>query len=397
MNLSVGARLFRAGLLLAAFMAAALVGLAAQAAPPFNTPARNAILLDFDTGAVLFEKDADTAIPPASMSKLMTLELVFEQLADGSLSLDDKLPVSEKAWRMGGSKMFVEVGKRVRLEDLLQGVIVESGNDACIVLAEGLAGGEEYFVEQMNYRAAELGLKNSHFANATGWPHADHYMSVRDLASLARHIIETFPQYYHFFSEKSFTYGVDITSGRPITQPNRNPLLFTGGGVDGLKTGHTAEAGYGLVASALRDGRRLVLVIAGLGSERERSQEGDRLLEFGYRNFRNYKLFSAGEVVDTAPVWLGEKGTVPLAVTKDVILTLSRRARRGMKVTIIRDEPLSAPITEGSEVGHVEISTPETETLSLPLIATGSAERLGPVGRIKAAFEYLLFGASTGS
>jgi len=369
----------------------------AQALPPVQTKAKHAILVDYDTGAVLLEKDADTPIPPASMSKLMTLYLVFERLKEGSLSLDDTLPVSPKAWRMGGSKMFVEAGKRVRVEDLIRGVIVASGNDACVVLAEGLAGSEEYFAQLMTERAKDLGLKNSHFANSTGWPDPEQYMSVRDLATLAKRIISDFPEFYHYFAERSFTYGVDVTSGKPITQPNRNVLLFRNIGVDGLKTGHTKEAGYGIAVSAERDGRRLILVVAGLSSERERANEAERLLEFGFRNFGNYKLFTAGEVVDTATVWLGDRDSVPLIVSQDVHLTLSRRARRGMKVTLTRTDPIPAPIAAGQELARIVITTPETEPITIPLLAKVSVNRLGPLGRIKAAFQYLLWGApSTG-
>ena len=370
-----------------------VAGPAAHALPQVQTAAKHAILIDYDTGTVLLDKAADEPMPPASMSKLMTLYLVFERLKDGSLALDDTLPVSRKAWRKGGSKMFVEAGKRVRVEDLIQGVIVDSGNDACVVLAEGLAGSEDYFAQVMTERAGDLGLKNSHFVNATGWPDPGQYMSVRDLALLSQRIIRDFPDFYHYFSERSFTFGVDVTTGKPITQPNRNVLLFRDIGVDGLKTGHTQEAGYGMVISAERNGRRLILVIAGLSSERQRANEAERLLEFGFRNFGNYKLFSAGEVVDTATVWLGDRDSMPLIVSNDVHLTLSRRARRGMKVTLSRDEPIPAPISAGQQLAKVVITTPETEPITIPLLAQVSVNRLGPLGRIKAAFGYLLWGA----
>ena len=390
-------RYFRIGRFVVVLLSAAFTWQPAAAAPPFETPAEYAILVDHETATVLYEKNADTAMPPASMSKLMTLYLVFERLAEGSLSLEDTLPVSEKAWRMGGSKMFVKVGDRVRVEDLLRGVIVQSGNDACIVLAEGLAGSEDYFATLMTERGREIGLINSSFRNSTGWPDPDHYMSARDLALLSLRIIEEFPKYYTYFAERTFTYGVDFSTGEPITQPNRNRLLFRTVGVDGLKTGHTAEAGYSLAASALRDGRRLVLVVAGLGSESERALEAERLLEFGYRNFKNYTLFKAGETVDRAATWLGDKESVALVLAAEVKLTLSRRARRGLKVSVVRDEPLAAPIAAGQEVGRLEITTPETEPLILPLLAQSAVGGLGPVGRVKAAFGFLLWGASSGN
>ena len=246
-------------------------------APPaqaLETRAREAFLIDVTTGTVLLEKDADVSMPPASMSKIMTAYLVFGALKEGRISLDDKLPVSEKAWRKGGSKMFVEVGSEVSVEDLLRGVIVQSGNDACIVLAEALAGSEEAFAEQMTRKAREIGMEGSTFTNSTGWPDPNHRMTARDLAILAERMVQDFPDFYHYYSEREFTYN-------GIRQGNRNPLLYKNLGADGLKTGHTEEAGYGLTASAERDGRRLVLVINGLESIKARSEEAERLIASG--------------------------------------------------------------------------------------------------------------------
>ncbi len=362
-----------------------IVGLT-QPAAALETRAREAILIDFDTGAVLFEKDADVPMPPASMSKIMTVFMVFEQLKDGRLSLEDKFHVSEKAWRKGGSKMFVEVGSEVTVEDLLRGVIVQSGNDACIVLAEGLAGSEEAFGMAMTERARELGMSNSTFVNATGWPDPDHLTTARDLAILARKLIAEFPEYYHYFAELEFTYG-------GIRQGNRNPLLYKSIGADGLKTGHTEEAGYGLTASAKQRERRLVLVINGMESVRARSEESARLMSWGFREFQNYALYKAGDQVDEAPVWLGDSETVPLTVAADLTVTLPRKARNGMEVTVLYDSPIPAPIAEGQEIARLRVSVPDSAPIEVPLQAAKAVERLGPFGRIIASVKFLVFGA----
>jgi serine-type D-Ala-D-Ala carboxypeptidase (penicillin-binding protein 5/6) len=352
----------------------------------FETAAKFAILVDQQTGRVLLEKDADTPMAPASMSKLMTVLMLFERLDDGSLSMDDTFPVSEKAWRMGGSKMFVGVNTRVPVKDLLRGIVVQSGNDACIVVAEGLASSETAFAEQMTARAMELGLQNSVFANATGWPHPDQRMSTRDLATVATRLIEKFPQYYPLFSEKAFTYN-------GIRQGNRNPLLYRYDGADGLKTGHTEESGYGLVSSAVRRGRRLVLVVNGLTSVKQRSRESERLLDWGFREFGNYDLFRAGDKVVDAAVWLGAEGKVPLIIADDMTLTLARKARKKMKVSIEMVEPIPAPIKKGQEVGQIVIRAPETREIRVPLLAGSDVAQLGLFGRLGAAFGYLAWGA----
>lgn len=368
----------------------------ALAAPPIDTPAREAIVIEAQTGAVLFAKDPDVTMHPASMSKLMTLYLVFERLKEGSLKLDDTLPVSEKAWRMGGSKMFVKVGTRVPVEELIQGVIVDSGNDACIVLAEGLAGSEAYFAQLMTDKARELGMTTSTFVNATGWPDPEHVMTVRELAILALHIIRDFPEYYPYFKERSFTYGVS-PDGKPIKQYNRNVLVFRNSGVDGLKTGHTESAGYGLTASAIRNGRRLVAVVAGLPSDKARANEAERLLDWGFRNFNTYALFKKGQRVEQALVWLGTDPAVNLIMPRDVVLTLSRRARQGLKVRLSYDAPIPAPIAKGAPLATLTISAPEMKPLKIPLLADHAVDGLGPLGKLGAAFRYLVWGASSGS
>ena len=357
-----------------------------QAAPPMETPARQAFLLDAKTGTALLEKNADTPMPPASMSKLMTIYMLFERMKEGRLSLTDTFPVSEGAWRKTGSKMFVQINSRVTVEDLIRGIVVQSGNDACIVVAEGLAGTEAAFAEQMTKRGRELGLRNSIFKNATGWPEPGHYMTARDLAILAQRVIEDFPQWYHYFSEPDFTFN-------GIKQGNRNPLVYKNMGVDGLKTGHTEESGYGLTASANRNGRRLILVLNGLGGPNERSRESERLIEWGYREFGAYTLAKPGDVVDEVPVWLGAAKAVPATVEKEFAVTLDRQARREMKVSVQYDGPVPAPIKKGARVGTILVTAPGGKTAEQPLVAAQDIEQRGIFGRIGAAIGYFVWGA----
>jgi len=375
--------------LLSVLVLAALAGFPAglvQAAPTIETQASQAYLVDFDTGAVLLDKNADELMPPSSMSKMMTAYMVFDRLKDGRLSLDDMLTVSEKAWRKGGSKMFVEVGNQVRVEDLLRGVIVQSGNDACIVLAEGLASSEEAFAELMTERARELGMEKSTFRNSTGWPDPDHLVTARELAILAKHIIQDHAEYYHYYSEKEFTWA-------DIRQGNRNPLLYRNIGADGLKTGHTEEAGYGLTASAVQTGRRLILVVNGLPSMQARADESDRLLSWGFREFDNYALFKAGDVVDEGPVGLGAEETVPRVIPQGLTVSLPRHDRRGMQVAVVSDGPLPAPIPAGQEIARLRVTWPEGVPVEVPLQAGTEVEQLGAFGRIAASIKFLLLGA----
>ena len=365
---------------------AAATCLAATASPGMETTAKQAYIVDLQTGTVLLEKDIATPTPPASLSKLMTLYMVFEQLKQGKLSLDDKFVVSRKAWRMGGSKMFVEVDKRVRVEDLVRGIVVQSGNDACIVVAEALSGSERAFAEAMNRRAKELGLTDSNFVNSTGWPADKHVMSPRDLVALTKRIIEEFPEYYPYFAEKSFRYN-------KIKQGNRNPLLYRDTGADGLKTGHTRAAGYGLAASAVRDGRRVVLVLTGLPSARTRSFEARRLLDWAYQSFKNYDLFENGAVVETADVWLGEEETVPLVTERDVRISLPRASRRGLKAKVVYEGPVPAPIARGTKIASLVVTAPDFKTLEVPLVAGADVGRTGVFGRLGAAISYMVWGA----
>ena len=372
----------------AGFLVATTAPQIAWAAPPtIETSAREAVMIDVVTGAVLLAKNADQRTPPSSMSKLMTVYMVFDKLKRGDLQMSDELPVSPKAWRMQGSKMFVMVNSQVKVEDLLRGVIIQSGNDATVVLAEGLAGTEEAFAEQMTRKAKELGMTGSQFKNASGWPEDGHYMTVRDIATLGQHIIKDFPEYYPIYREKEFTYN-------KIKQGNRNPLLYDQTGADGLKTGHTEAAGYGLAASVERNGRRLILVVNGLGSMQNRADETRRLMEWGFREFENYKPFRAGETVAEADVWLGSQKTVPLIVDQDVVATLPRRVRDNAKITLKYNGPLAAPIARGATVGKITIESPDAETIEVPVKAAASVERLGFMGRMSAALSYLLWGTA---
>ena len=361
--------------------------LAAVDAAAMETVAKHAFIIDAGTGTVLLEKDADAPVPPASLGKLMTVYLVFERLAAGRLSLDDEFLVSKKAWRKGGSKMFVQVDTRVRVEDLLRGIIVQSGNDACIVVAEGLSGSEERFAEEMNRRAEEMGLSQSHFRNATGWPDPRHVMSARDVAILSQRLIEDFPDRYRYFAEKSFTYG-------KIKQPNRNPLLYHDVGADGLKTGYTAASGYGLAASASRDGRRIVVVLQGMKSAGRRAAEALRLVEWAFRSFDNYLLFEKGATVEAADVWLGAASRVPLTIGRDLAVTLTKKARRGMKAKLVYTGPVPAPIAKGDSFARLVVTAPGLPAIDVPLYAGADVSRLGLFGRIGAAVRHMLWGAS---
>ncbi|MCU0837539.1 MAG: D-alanyl-D-alanine carboxypeptidase [Rhodospirillales bacterium] len=376
--------------IIAAGVIAGVSILAAAPASAIETAAKHAFLVDATTDVVLFNKAGDEAMPPASMSKIMTTYLVFKRLRDGTLKLDDELPVSEYAWRVGGaasggSTMFLKLGDRVKVSDLLKGIIIQSGNDACIVIAEGLAGSEIAFAEEMTRVGKQIGLTNSVFRNSTGLPDPDEYMTARDLATLSQRIIEDFPEYYPMFSEKHFVFN-------GIKQGNRNPLLYKGIGADGLKTGHTQAAGYGLTASAVQGDRRLILVVNGLPSMKARADETERLLDYGFREFDNYVLFKPGEPVANAEVWLGEEATVPLVVAGGAVATLARKARPNMKVTVAYDGPIEAPIAKGQTVGTLQVTAPGTEPIEFPLVADASVDRLGLFGRLMAALGHVVRG-----
>ncbi len=358
----------------------------------FGTAARHAVLLDAAAEQVLFEKEADTPFPPASMSKLMTVYVAFDAIKNGELRLDDTVIVSDTAWQAWnnrGSTMFLRARDEVTVGELLRGIIVLSGNDACVVLAEHMAGTHELFVEWMNAAAARIGLTGSVFKNANGWPAEGHVMTARDLATLALKLSTDFPDLYPMFSERSFLYKDFRTNTR-----NRNPLLGRFPGADGLKTGHTEESGYGLTASAEREGRRLVLVVGGLSSEGERTRESSRLLQYGFRNFKTYPLFQAGEVVTTAETWLGEDAIVEMALQNDLRLTLSRAQRANMEVSVSYMNPMPTPIAAGQEIGTLTVTVPGRDPIIHPLVATSSVETVGGFSKIGAALEYLLFGSA---
>lgn len=319
--------------------------------PAFETKAQFAILIDARSGNVFFEKNADQPVPPASMSKLMTMIMVFEALRDGKLKMDQEFLITEDAWRRGGSAsggstMYAELNSRVKLSDLIQGVIVQSANDACIAIAEGMAGSEAAFAAQMTKRARELGLAKAEFRNTTGLPDPEHLISVRELATLARYINLNFPEYYKYYSQPSFTWN-------NITQQNRNPLLKDYPGADGMKTGYTQESGYGLVGSATRDGRRLVMVIAGLTSLNERKQEAQKLLDWGFSQFRTVEVYAAGDTVSRARIWGGAENWVGLVTKQDVKIALSPQEQAGIEIKLTYTGPLMAPVKAGEKVGTV--------------------------------------------
>ncbi|MBN8889150.1 MAG: D-alanyl-D-alanine carboxypeptidase, partial [Rhodospirillales bacterium] len=347
---------------------------------PVDTAARYAIIVDYNTGATLLDKDADVAMTPSSMTKLMTAYIVYGMLQAGRLKLDQELPVSEKAWRMGGSKMFVRVDTTVKVEDLIRGMIVDSGNDACIVLAEGIAGSEEQFVELMNQKAHELGLQHTKFLNATGWPDPGHQMSARDISIVAGRLIRDFPEYYKYDSEKTFKYN-------NIEQQNRNTLVQKGT-ADGLKTGHTEAGGYGLVASASRNGRRVIVVLNGMTTMHQRGEEGERLLDWAFREFEDVTLFSAGDTVENAPVWLGTSPTVPLVGGRDVVVTMPRGWRDKAKVAVAYDSPIKAPVVRGTTLGQLTVSGAGVPDLDVKLLAGADVPRMGLPGRALAVLQH---------
>jgi D-alanyl-D-alanine carboxypeptidase (penicillin-binding protein 5/6) len=371
---------------------AALILLAAPllasvaSAEPIATNAKHVYIADFQTGAVLYDKMAEEKLHPASMSKLMTAYMLFDALKRGDVKLTDTFHVSKKAWAMQGSKMFVDIDSDVKVEDLLRGMIIQSGNDACIVIAEGLAGSEEAFAERMNKKAKELGLDGSHFVNSTGWPDPEHYMTAKDIATLSRHIIVDFPEYYHYFSEIDFTW-------HGIKQGNRNPLLYrAGSGVDGLKTGHTEEAGYGVAASAVRDGRRIIMVVHGLNDMQERADEEGQLLDWAYRETSNYTVAKKGAALAEAPVEYGAAPTVPLTITRDLVLTLPKSDREKVTAKAVVSTPIKAPLSAGQELGKLVISAPNMPEFTYPLVAAQDVAEMGLGGRIMVNFNRLLFG-----
>jgi D-alanyl-D-alanine carboxypeptidase (penicillin-binding protein 5/6) len=376
---------------------AVLIGVAAGVGAPaaafaqvFDTQAPHALLMDYDSGTVLFEKAADEPFEPASMAKLMTIEYVFHELKEGRLSLDDSFVISESAWRRGGapsggSAMFAEIHSSVALRFLLRGLIVQSGNDAAIAIAEGIAGSEAAFADLLNRRAGELGLRSSRFQNANGLHDPDQVVTARDLANLARHIVREYPEHYPIFAEPEFTWN-------DIRQRNRNPLLDDGIGVDGLKTGYIKESGYGITVSAVRNDQRLILVIAGLESELEREVEARKLLDWGFRNFLQVTAFEDGEIVAEASVYGGEVGRVPLKAEGPVRILVARDADDTLKARVVYEGPLMAPVEEGMRVGALKVWSDDRLIQETPLY-TAEAVGRGPLhSRALDALGELLFG-----
>jgi D-alanyl-D-alanine carboxypeptidase (penicillin-binding protein 5/6) len=339
----------------------------AAQAQSFQTTAPTAILMDAGSHAVLFEKNADELTAPASMAKTMTAEVVFNEIKSGRLNFDSEFMISENAWRKGGggsggSSMFAKVNTPVRLEDLLRGLIVQSGNDAAIAVAEGIAGTEENFARMMNERAKQIGLTKSTFRNATGYGHPEQKATVRDLAKLALHIIETYPDLYKIFGEREFTWN-------KIRQQNRNPLLFMDIGADGLKTGNIDEAGYGLIGSAVQNDQRLIVVVNGLKSAKDRAAESRKLLDWGFRAFETQQLFAEGQVVGEAQVFGGNRRSLPLVSKKPVRVLVPRGEGERVTARIIYTGPLKAPIQKGTEVARLQVNRGDMQALEMPLYA----------------------------
>lgn len=360
-----------------------------DALPPsqigIGTLAKQAYIIDAASGAELLFKDADKPMHPSSMAKLMTVYLAFEELKAGKLTLETRFRVSERAWKMAGSKMFVEVNRDVSVDELLKGIIVQSGNDACVVLAEGMAGNEDSFAQRMTQRARELGMTGSTFKNASGWPAEGQWVTARDLAILARRTIEDFPEFYRYYSIPEYSYN-------GITQENRNRLLKSTSGTDGLKTGHTEEAGYGLVSSTIRDGRRVIVVVNGLTSMAERARETERVTEWAFREHTNTTVARPGDKVVDAKVWLGAVDTIALTSERPIVATTPVGQQANLKVTATYDGPIAAPIAKGQKVGKVVLSVAGGRTQEFALVASQDVPRLGPVGRSWALLRHYLFG-----
>ncbi|MGH1330697.1 MAG: D-alanyl-D-alanine carboxypeptidase family protein [Paracoccaceae bacterium] len=359
---------------------------ALPASAEFETRARAAYVFDISTDTVLLSKEANVPLPPASMSKLMTLNMLFEALQDGRVTLETRFGVSTRAKNMGGSTMFLNETDRPTVEELIQGIIVLSGNDACVAVAEGLAGSEDAFARLMNTRAKELGMENSTFANASGWPNPNQRMSMEDLGLLATRLIKQFPEYYGYFGQAEFPYD----NRAPQNRFNRNPLLKLGIGADGLKTGHTQEAGYGLVGSATQGTRRIVFVITGLGSEAERAQEAERVVSWAFRQFVEKAVVREGAELGRAPIWMGDHQEIGLVAATNVKLLLPAKQREGINAEIIYRSPLEAPIKQGDVVAEMIVSRDELPPARIPLVADRDVARGGLLPRMRTATRVLM-------
>lgn len=372
-RVSSGIRILAAGILV-------VMGLVVQAAPsiipaPPQLAAEGYLLVDATTGASLAEFNVDQRLPPASLTKIMTSYVAAKEIERGTISLDDEVAVSIKAWRMEGSRMFIQEGTKIRLEDILRGIIVQSGNDASVALAEHVAGSEDAFADIMNQHAQQLGMTGTHFVNATGLPDENHYTTANDLARLTVALINQFPEHYKIYAEKHFSYN-------DIRQPNRNKLLMRDSSVDGVKTGHTEAAGYCLVVSAVRGGMRLISVVMGASSEEGRAEESQKLLTYGFRYFETTRLYHADEALSQVRVWGGQHGSVKLGLIADVVITIPKGVRDELQAEIQIQNEIHAPIEKGDELGSLIISVPDKEDISVPLTALNGVQEAGFFARI---------------
>lgn len=380
----------------AAFMLAAAYP-ATAAAPPYDTTAPVAYMVDLSSGAVLYSKDANRRMPPASMAKMMTVHVAFDMIKKGELKLDQMIEVRPETWKKwhgpaAGSTMFLSTGEKVSVENLLKGIVTLSGNDACVVLAEGISGTEEAFVQRMNDAAKRIGLTNSRFGNSNGWPDEGRtYVTAQDLAMLAKATIENHPDLYkRFYALKEFTWGKTLGSNADITQANRDPLLGRVAGADGLKTGHTDEAGYGFTGSAEQNGRRLVMVVAGLDSFNGRITESVKFMDWGFKAWTAKPLFPKGKRVETADVQLGDAATVGLVAPRNLAVTLPAGAAANMSVKVVYDGPVKAPIEAGQHIANLVVTTPETGAQTMPLVAENDVGEAGFFGRLWAGLKSLV-------
>jgi len=350
----------------------------------FDSSAKNVLLIDFDTNQVLFSKNEDEKIYPASMSKLMTLYILFDSLDKGIVSLEDKFSVSRNAYQKEGSTIYAELGTEISVENLIKGIVVSSGNDACVIVAEALSGSEQNFVQQMNYYALEMDLNNSNFKNSSGLHDIDHFTTLEDLVRLAKFIISDFPEYYSFFADRSFTWN-------NITQYNRNNLLKSDLGIDGLKTGYTSESGFGIIVSSKKNDRRLIGIVAGLDNVDKRTAEITRLINYGYRGFKDYSIFKDNQIIDYATVWKGKINNLPLIVDYDLNLLLDIPGRRSIRVEYRYSEPLYAPIIKGDAVGTMEVIIPGRKNIELNLLAGENINKVNFFSGFIKSFDYFLY------
>ena len=353
-----------------------------------DTIAKQAILYDYETKTIIFEKNSEELMSPSSMSKIMTIYYVFKKIKDGDLKLTDKFKVSKKAWKKGGSKMFVNVNTMVSVEDLIRGIIVQSGNDACIAIAEGISGSEELFAEELNLLAKEIGMMNSSFTNATGWPDPDHLTTIQDLLTLTVRTIEDFPELYYYYAEKEFTY-----SG--IRQLNRNPLLFNEINADGLKTGHTSLGGYGLVASVLKNNRRLILILNGLKRNKDRSDESERLIKVGFNQYKVIDLYDQNQTITNLQVWGGRKKNVAVYSKESVNLTVPNRIKKDLVFTIKHYKPLLAPIEKDQKVADLIVKNKNAEIIKkFELFSKNEIKKMSFFSKVYNNLKFLLLGES---